>query len=255
MRKRLDTTGGSGYSFAPNEGTISMQYHIARNGQQAGVFNEEEVRARLLRNEFSPTDLCWTEGMADWQPLSVRFAQTEPTLSSGDVINPYAPPQAGITVNRLSGSLELASLGDRLVAAILDAGVGVTCVIPMMVGWFIGDHNDQPPSPLALGLIGVSGLLLIGLTIYNLVLLATRGQTIGKKLKGIRIVTFPDGANPGGVKTILLRGFVNGLISGVPYLGTVYALVDICFIFREDRRCIHDLIAGTQVVKGQPPGF
>jgi len=97
-------------------------------------------------------------------------------------------------------------------------------------------------------LIGLSVLMLLGLFIYNLVLLATRGQTIGKKLKGIRIVTHPDGANPGGVKTIVLRGIINGLSGSVPLLGPVYSIVDICFIFREDQRCIHDLIAGTKVV-------
>jgi uncharacterized RDD family membrane protein YckC len=192
--------------------------------------------------------------MADWQPLSMRFAQAQSAIGSGDVINPYAPPQAGIILNNRTPGIELASLGDRLVAAILDAVIALILCIPLGIGAALSDQSEAP-SPLSLGLIGVSGLLLLGMCIYNLVLLATRGQTIGKKLKGIRIVTFPDGANPGGVKTILLRGFVNGLISGVPYLGTVYALVDICFIFRDDRRCIHDLIAGTQVVKGQPPGF
>jgi uncharacterized RDD family membrane protein YckC len=80
----------------------------------------------------------------------------------------------------------------------------------------------------------------------------TRGQTIGKRIIGIRIVTFPDGRNPGGVKAILLRAIVNGLIAAIPLVGNVYSLVDICFIFRDDRRCIHDLIAGTQVIKGQP---
>ena len=39
----------------------------------------------------------------------------------------------------------------------------------------------------------------------------------------------------------------------IPVLGPLFSLVNVCFIFREDRRCIHDLIAGTQVVNGQPP--
>ncbi|MEA2700447.1 MAG: hypothetical protein QOI66_4718, partial [Myxococcales bacterium] len=46
----------------------------------------------------------------------------------------------------------------------------------------------------------------------------------------------------------LLRGVVNGIISAIPYLGGLYALVDALFIFRDDRRCIHDLIAGTRVI-------
>lgn len=234
-----------------------MQYHIARNGQQAGVFSEEDVRSKLLLNEFSPSDLCWTEGMTDWQPLSTRFTPATAAPSSTDdgaALNPYAPPQTNVTPVARAGSLQLASLGDRLVAAILDSVILVLLMIPLFIGTAMSD-NSSGPEPVALALIGVSALLLIGLLIYNLVLLATRGQTLGKKLKGIRIVTFPDGANPGGVKAILLRGFVNGLIGAVPLLGPIYSLVDICFIFREDRRCIHDLIAGTQVVQGQPPGF
>jgi uncharacterized RDD family membrane protein YckC len=66
----------------------------------------------------------------------------------------------------------------------------------------------------------------------------------------IRIVTYPSGENPGFVKAALVRGFVNALIANfVPF----YALVDACFIFREDRRCLHDLIAETTVVGGDPP--
>lgn len=239
-----------------------MQYHIARNGQQAGTFSEEEVRAKLERNEFSPSDLCWTDGMADWQPIGVRFAQitasgesTSTAIGTG-VINPYAPPQAVIASPRANGNLELATLGQRLGASMLDSLIALLCAMPAIVGAVMmnGSASESPP-PAALGAIGLTGLLFIGLLIWNLVLLGTRGQTIAKKWLGIRIVTFPEGTNPGGVKTILLRLLVNGLIGAVPLLGPIYSLVDICFIFREDRRCIHDLIAGTQVVQGQPPGY
>ncbi len=240
-----------------------MQYHIARNGQQAGTFSEETVREKLQRGDFSPGDLCWTEGMADWQPLSVQFAapQAVQTFAEGEM-NPYAPPQAAISATRES-NLTLATLGQRLGAAALDGVVALVCALPMLIGlWNSGffetpEFDAQPDVAKMEGAesyIAVSGLLMLAMFVYTLILLATRGQTIGKKLLAIRIVTFPDGANPGGVKTILLRVFVNGLIGAVPFLGSIYTLVDICFIFREDRRCIHDLIAGTQVVQGQPPG-
>jgi uncharacterized RDD family membrane protein YckC len=62
-------------------------------------------------------------------------------------------------------------------------------------------------------------------------------------------VNFEDEANPGFVKASLLRSFVNGLIGSIPVVGAAYSLVDICFIFRDDRRCLHDLLAGTKVVK------
>jgi uncharacterized RDD family membrane protein YckC len=50
------------------------------------------------------------------------------------------------------------------------------------------------------------------------------------------------------VTNVLLRGVVNGLLSIIP----LYGLVDALFIFREDKRCLHDLIAGTIVVRGNP---
>ncbi len=238
-----------------------MQYHIARNGQQAGIFSEEDVRSKLLRNELSPEDLCWTDGMPDWQPLSVKFARTEPAADTetGEV-NPYAPPQTSIFDRAKPVTLELASLGDRFLAQFVDGLCAVVAAIPLAIGvstagglGALERGEVEALTPFSLGCIGLSVVLFIGLMIYNLVLLATRGQTIGKKLQAIRIVTYPGGHNPGGVKAVVLRVIVNVILGAVGHIGTVYSIVDICFIFRQDRRCIHDFIAGTQVVKGQPP--
>jgi uncharacterized RDD family membrane protein YckC len=102
-------------------------------------------------------------------------------------------------------------------------------------------------------LIGLGAILLLATAIYQLVILSTRGQSIGKRILGIRIVTYDDGRNPRGVKTIVLRGVLPGLISNIPLIGAIFGIVNICFIFRDDRRRLHDLIAGTQVVKGHPP--
>jgi hypothetical protein len=33
-----------------------------------------------------------------------------------------------------------------------------------------------------------------------------------------------------------------------------YGIIDPCLIFREDNRCVHDLLADTTVIDGQPPG-
>jgi uncharacterized RDD family membrane protein YckC len=48
---------------------------------------------------------------------------------------------------------------------------------------------------------------------------------------------------------VLLRAILGGIIGAIPYLGGIYGLVDALFIFRDDRRCVHDHIAGTRVVK------
>ncbi len=90
----------------------------------------------------------------------------------------------------------------------------------------------------------VGFFLLFALAIYQIYLLATRGQTIGEQAMKIKIVKADDGENGGFVKNVLLREFLNALIGFIPF----YSLVDILFIFRGDQRCIHDLIAGTRVV-------
>jgi hypothetical protein len=48
--------------------------HVNRGATSLGVFSEEEVRGGLHTGRFSPTDIGWREGMANWQPLS-QFAE------------------------------------------------------------------------------------------------------------------------------------------------------------------------------------
>jgi uncharacterized RDD family membrane protein YckC len=81
--------------------------------------------------------------------------------------------------------------------------------------------------------------------VYQMVLLIKDRQTLGKKALRIRIVKMDTGENGGFVPNVLLRLIVNGLLGIIP----LYGLVDILFIFRGDRPCIHDMIAGTQVVE------
>ncbi|BET66083.1 hypothetical protein ASA1KI_10010 [Opitutales bacterium ASA1] len=61
-----------------------MNYHIARDGQQIGVFSREDVLAKIQQGTVRATDLAWTEGMADWKPVSEVFA--------GAAAVPAAPP-------------------------------------------------------------------------------------------------------------------------------------------------------------------
>jgi len=231
------------------------QYHIARDGQQLGTFSDQDIQSGLASGSILSTDLMWTEGQADWQPVSSQFsASWQAPAAQPPAFNPYAAPQANVVSASLAPSMQLASLGQRLGAALLDGLVALVAVgIPYavagvsMAGAEQSHESGMPPA--AVGGFAVAGIALLGLMIYNLVLLTKQGQTIGKKWLGIRIVSYPDGQRAGFVKAVLLRGFVNGIIGAIPLLGTIYSLIDILFIFREDRRCIHDLIGGTQVIK------
>jgi uncharacterized RDD family membrane protein YckC len=170
---------------------------------------------------------------------------TEPTA------NPFMPPSASIDAPpQVAGAVVLAERGQRFVAFLVDLASVLPSMVLFGIGGFMarGAKGDSGPPAASLAMIALGVLSLLGIAIYQLVLLSKRGQTIGKRWVAIKIVKL-DGSAAGFVHAVLLRGFVNGLISGIPYLGGVYALVDLLMIFRDDRRCLHDMIASTRVVK------
>ena len=73
-------------------------------------------------------------------------------------------------------------------------------------------------------------------------------QSIAKKLLDIKVVR-SDGSRASVSRIIWLRNSVIWLLSLVPLLGAVVALLDVLFIFGESRQCLHDKIADTIVIK------
>lgn len=103
--------------------------------------------------------------------------------------------------------------------------------------------------------LAVASVVLGCVVLYQWYLLSTQGQTIGKRFMGIRIVDL-DGKPAGFVSALLLRSFVfSGLVSAVasvagvviPLAGFFVWLLDYLPMLGEDRRCLHDYLAGTQV--------
>ena len=159
----------------------------------------------------------------------------------------------------------------RLLAVLADSGMALVAMLPAMslvlqalkleaaakqggedADAQVAQVTEMMESMNYTGVI-IAGVLLLVLMIANLYFLATRGQTLGKMVCKIKIVDLA-GQNPGFVKAFLLRSVVPGIIGAVPILGPFFSLADPLFIFREDRRCLHDLIAGTNVVKAPRQG-
>ena len=73
----------------------------------------------------------------------------------------------------------------------------------------------------------------------------------------LRIVNANDGTNPGFLKAFFVRRFVifnilpTPLVFFPPLYLISYFLVNVLFIFRSDRRCVHDLIGRTIVVESK----
>lgn len=46
-----------------------MNYHLNRNGQDLGVFPVEELQRRRATGDLDGSEMVWTAGMVEWQPL------------------------------------------------------------------------------------------------------------------------------------------------------------------------------------------
>jgi uncharacterized RDD family membrane protein YckC len=146
----------------------------------------------------------------------------------------------------------LAGPETRLLAFLVDIGVSIAVSIPgigLMIGAAVFVVNKGEENTAAWLFLAGYALILVATTVvglYSLVLLWRKGQTIGKRAMGIRIVKL-DGSDAGFIRAVVLRLFIPGLLS--VFTGGIFFVVDCCFIFREDRRCVHDLIAGTKVLR------
>jgi uncharacterized RDD family membrane protein YckC len=168
------------------------------------------------------------------------------------IASPYSPPKANLEGGvALPGELAAASAGSRLGAVFVDGLLFLPAgIVAGIIAFVMRPPTGQPsPAPGMGAIVGgvLAGLYVLALAIVQIVMLSTRGQTIGKRAMKVRVVKL-DGSAPGFVHAVLLRVIVNALPSAIPLIGSLYGLIDILFIFRADRRCIHDLIAGTRVV-------
>jgi uncharacterized RDD family membrane protein YckC len=159
----------------------------------------------------------------------------------------------------------LASRWLRLGAALLDELLSNFCALPGMI--MLGpsalmlifrlatqgrDALQDSDLEMLAGRSSALGVLVLGVLLCAAVqtwMLTMHGQTVGKRLLGIRIVRVQDDANPGFVHAVLLRSVVPIIIRAIPMFGLGFWLVDVGCIFRTDKRCLHDLIAGTKVVQ------
>jgi uncharacterized RDD family membrane protein YckC len=157
-----------------------------------------------------------------------------------------APPGTG-------SNDDLADLGSRLLAAMVDGVVGWLPLTPAIATMLAvqenGEFPDDPPPVFVLAaILGMLGVL--GVAIWQWVGITSTGQTFGKRLTGIRIVML-DGSPVDFVRGVIVRMWAVNVVTGVANqccLGWVVFLVDVLPIFGADRRCLHDHLAGTKVV-------
>lgn len=160
--------------------------------------------------------------------------------------NPYASPDADVRVDDYDSG-ELAGRWRRLGGSTIDAIAVMLVIFPVLslYDWesLLKAYASSVPEVLIGAALGIGAFLLL-----NGYLLAAKGQTIGKWLLNMRIVSVEDGGILSVGKVLGLRYVPQWVVSQIPLFGGLLALVNVLFIFGEQRRCVHDLLAGTKVV-------
>jgi uncharacterized RDD family membrane protein YckC len=164
----------------------------------------------------------------------------------------------------LPGSL--AERGARLLAATIDELLLLAVSLPMIIGAMpamvalaagVVDGTADASSLDTMSVLRamvrgpgtiISVLALIAWCIITAWFVAANGQSIGKRLVGIKVVR-TDGSRASFARIFLLRNVINGLPNLLPYVGWLYQLIDPLLIYQESRQCLHDKLADTKVVR------
>ena len=153
-----------------------------------------------------------------------------------------------------SSGPELASRGVRLGAYLVDSVISVIAVLVIVASGFWITFDDiiqmvrlQSTNEFVQVML-VSSIVFMAINGYLLVI---RGQTVGKLMLGIRIVDSATGGKVSAAKILGLRYIVFFFLQIIPVFGMreLVSGIDALFILRDDRRCLHDLLAGTIVVR------
>jgi uncharacterized RDD family membrane protein YckC len=160
-----------------------------------------------------------------------------------------------------SGSL--ADRGARLLAASIDDLIMLAISLPMIFGSLPNlialvsgrpDPESIDTSDVIHAMLGGRGTIItvvafIAWSEVTAWLVAANGQSMGKRLVGIKVVR-TDGSKASFARILLLRNVVNELPSLLlPYVGWLYQLVDPLLIYQDSHQCLHDKIADTVVVR------
>ena len=161
-------------------------------------------------------------------------------------------PQAPAPIHQGSEQSLAAGIPRRLLATAIDfVVVPLASLLVMLVSGAM-EHaeayvGNQPW--IRAFLLGVAGYLLV-----NDWLLHVRGQTWGKLIMGIKIVAADTGEIAAWWRLICIRALFFPML----YLPILYGLVGLLALLpvvdqavglRGDRRCLHDWLAGTRVVR------
>ena len=142
--------------------------------------------------------------------------------------------------------VQLASPGARLLARVIDTvimSVPLVVLLVAVVNWDASfGLGGSLRWQLALAVMGV---------LYEVPMIAKKGQTLGKMAAGIRVVRADDAGAPSWRDSVV-RWVIPAALGCLPYVGGIlWLLAFVSLIWDDARQGWHDDHAGTLVVKAR----
>ncbi len=191
---------------------------------------------------------------------SSSFSQQPPQPPPAPGGQAYLNPQAmtGWANLGAGGTVELASPGARLGARIIDIAIMVGAAIVIFIVIFAGaiglnsddsTVTDEEAAAIVGGFVLAAAAFVIAGALYEVTMVALKGQTLGKMATSIRVVRADNGLLPGWGKSIG-RWIIPAVLGFVPFVGWILSLlVYISLTWDKVRQGWHDKAAKTLVVK------
>jgi uncharacterized RDD family membrane protein YckC len=225
-----------------------QQWYFVRDGLQLGPLTADELRDMIANGEVAPDTLVWKSDMPQWQPAFQQaglFAQAVPVGEFAAPSDPYAPPGATLSYQtpeayyapRVVYAGFWLRFGGSLIDGLILRAIGV------LIEAIVAVATDAPfgrPSPGAAGFLSLVSIVTYWL--YAGLQESSPAQaTLGKRACGI-IVTDPEGRRISFVRasTRHVAKFLSALIF---MFGFIMAG------FTRRKQALHDMVAGTLVVK------
>lgn len=221
--------------------------------QPMGPFTRAQVTEKLQRGEITLGSLAFVEGLTQWTPLREVLAHIDASQppASGALPtppSPYAPtPSAAYSyaaTMQPPEHLVYAGFWLRVAAIFID---GIIFLPLSLISYALSSamkHADDASARLMLALLslGFSLFLIVARWLYFALLESSRWQaTVGKKAMGIK-VTGMDGGRIGFGRATgrYFAKFISALILLIGFMMAGWT---------ERKQALHDMIAGTLVVR------
>lgn len=234
-----------------------MEVWIGRQGERHGPYQEEQVREWLRSGQLGREDLGWYDGLADWQPLSVLFAdefsKTPP---------PYPPAASAAPVySRPATAVSYAGFWKRVVAYLIDAFVlyfpfsllelpfGMRKAYEVLNQKVMAADTDPQTALTAYQHFYIDQwpyfltTLVLGWLYFAVCESSSWQATIGKLALGMR-VTDLNGAR-------ISFGRALGRYGGKLISGFILCIGFLLVAFTQRKQGLHDMLANTLVLNGR----